>query len=244
MKQFSQAYLAARAALQVGRLAPPFGSQRPALLRLLASENGPDVAESKCLQNFRHLLPGLVQNGAGAARAQAKVLIAGAGDQKGLHERAATLKMLRHLHHEKSAGGQQIWVYARRRLTPSGSSTKSPARAPWVWKTCWPRVVPRSIPPTNVESWPKRCRLRVRSLRRLASSLEQQAMRRAMSCAATSAMAKARKTSCWQRWLRWQPATCASPMLAMMGTSSFRTSPAIALAAAGRTGRSSIPRRR
>jgi hypothetical protein len=116
MNKFSEAYEAARTALKSGNLAGDFKALQAALERLVVASAGPDVAESAQLGKLREAIErGAKQSmktGALEARANAKTIVAGAGDGKGLAERAATLKMLRHLYHEKSCGGQQIWVYA------------------------------------------------------------------------------------------------------------------------------------
>ena len=54
----------------------------------------------------------LVAKAGSGERAGARAIVAGAGDGKGLNERAAALKMLSHLYHQQSAGNQQIWVYS------------------------------------------------------------------------------------------------------------------------------------
>lgn len=114
MDKFSEAYAAAQSALKIGTLGGGFGAQQHALSLLLAGAAGPDVAQSKSLDKLRETAAADAKavKGSTGERAVAKALVAGAGDGRGLVERAATLKMLKHLHHVKSAGGQQIWVYS------------------------------------------------------------------------------------------------------------------------------------
>ena len=114
MNKFSEAYAAAGAALKSGALAGSFKAQQKTLEQLLAGPAGPDVAHSGSLDKLREALAkdAAAIKGSTGARAEAKAIMAGAGDGKGIHERAATLKMLDHLYHVKNSGGQQIWVYA------------------------------------------------------------------------------------------------------------------------------------
>jgi hypothetical protein len=116
MNKFSEAYAAGKKALEGGKLAGDFEALQPGLKSLLAPASGPDAAEAAQLAKLRKAVADgakpLLAKGGTEARANAKTLIAGAGDGLGLTERAATLKMLRHLYHVKSAGGQVIWVYA------------------------------------------------------------------------------------------------------------------------------------
>lgn len=116
MNKFSEAYEAARSALDGGALAGDFQNLHKPLKRLVAGANGPDPAEAGQAANVRRTIETaarkLTAGGATPARAAAQAIIAGAGDGSGLVQRAATLKMLRHLYHQKSSGGQQIWVYA------------------------------------------------------------------------------------------------------------------------------------
>jgi len=114
MDMFSEAYAAAQSALKNGTLAGSFSAQQQALKLLLAGAAGPDVAQCKSLDKVRETVASDAKAAKGGTgeRAAARALIAGAGDGKGLVERAATLKMLKHLHHVKSSGGQQIWVYS------------------------------------------------------------------------------------------------------------------------------------
>jgi hypothetical protein len=121
MDSFSEAFDAAKAALAAGDLDGDFKKLQKSLKRLLGP-SGPDIAEKALLGDLRDKIASgaksLVAKGGAAPSASAKVIVAGAGSGKGKVERAATLKMLKHLYHQKSAGGQQIWVYA----PPSGYS--------------------------------------------------------------------------------------------------------------------------
>lgn len=116
MNKFSEAYAAAKKALDDGKLAGDFKDLQAGLKTLLAQASGPDSAQAAQVAKLRETMKAgakpLVAKGTAEPRANAKTLIAGAGDGLKLAERAATLKMLRHLYHEKSAGGQQIWVYS------------------------------------------------------------------------------------------------------------------------------------
>lgn len=114
MDSFSDAYKAAQKALQTGKLAGKFQDQQKALALLMAGSGGPDVAQSDSLEKLRQTVTSVASEikGSTGERASAKAIIAGAGDGNGLLERAATLKMLKHLYHVRSVGGQQIWVYS------------------------------------------------------------------------------------------------------------------------------------
>ena len=76
----------------------------------MAGANGPEAAEAGQVVNLRKTMDSaakqLVQGGTPAARAGAKAIVSGAGDGLQINQRAATLKMLKHLYHEKTSGGQ------------------------------------------------------------------------------------------------------------------------------------------
>ncbi len=116
MNKFSEAFAAAKTALNSGDLAGDVKPLQTGLKSLVTSADGPNVGEHTQLDKLRTALKDgakpLILKGANEARALAKTIIAGAGDGPKLVDRAATLKMLRHLYHEKSAGGQVIWVYS------------------------------------------------------------------------------------------------------------------------------------
>ncbi len=116
MNKFSEAFAAAKVALNSGDLAGDVKTLQAGLKSLVTSAGGPAVAEHAQLDKLRTALKDgakpLVLKGTSDARALAKTIITGAGDGSKLADRAATLKMLRHLYHEKSAGGQVIWVYS------------------------------------------------------------------------------------------------------------------------------------
>lgn len=116
MNKFSQAYEAARSALDGGDLSGDFKNLQKALKRLVAGANGPEAAEAGQAANVRKTVDSAakqwVQSGTSVARASAKAIVSGAGDGQQINQRAATLKMLKHLYHEKTSGGQQIWVYS------------------------------------------------------------------------------------------------------------------------------------
>ncbi len=115
MNKFSEAFEAGRSAIGSGALAGKFVDLKPGLVRVFGAE-GPSAGEAEQLDKLRKLieaekkaLSGAETNG---AKAEAKVIIDGSGEAHKKAERAATLKMLRHLYREKSTGGQTIWVYA------------------------------------------------------------------------------------------------------------------------------------
>ena len=116
MNKFSDAYAAAGTALKTGKLSGDYESLQKGLASLVSGAAGPDVAQKDQVDKLRATLAGAIKKpiskGTSVPRATAQSLIEGAGDGGGLNERAATLKMLRHLYHEKSSGGQQIWVYS------------------------------------------------------------------------------------------------------------------------------------
>ena len=114
MNKFSQAYLAARTALGDDAFAGAVAKQRAQLLTLMA-DGGPAAAQSNHLGKLRQALKtaqySLVAAGKPMA-AGAQAIIDAAGTGAGKAERAATVKMLKHLYHTKSAGGQAVWVYS------------------------------------------------------------------------------------------------------------------------------------
>lgn len=116
MNKFSQAYEAAQMALSSGKLAGDFGKLQPTLKLLLGGAEGPNPGQGAALDKLREAVSrgerALVAKGKTGGQARGQVLAAGAGDGKTLTERAATLKMLRHLYKGTIAGGQAIWVYA------------------------------------------------------------------------------------------------------------------------------------
>ena len=115
MNKFSEAFEAGRAAMAGGALAGSFVDLKPGLARVFGAD-GPAQGEAEQLDNLRKLIEtgkkALVGVETNAAKAEAKVIVDGAGEAHHRAERAATLKMLRHLYREKSTGGQTIWVYA------------------------------------------------------------------------------------------------------------------------------------
>lgn len=116
MNKFSEAYGAAKSALASGSLAGDIGKLQPQMKLLVADAGGPDAAQGAVLGKLRDAVAlgaaALAAKGTPEAKGAAQTLIAAAGDGKKLTERAATLKMLRHLYKETSPGGQAIWVYA------------------------------------------------------------------------------------------------------------------------------------
>lgn len=115
MDSFSEAYNAAKAALATGNLDGEFKKLQTGLKSLL-SGSSPNLAERAKLVELRDSIAAgakqLASAGLVGPAASAKVVVTGAGTSSGKAERAATLKVLSHLYHQKSSGGQQIWVYA------------------------------------------------------------------------------------------------------------------------------------
>lgn len=116
MNKFSEAFEAARNAIDSGDFAGAIQDLKPKF-RLLFGTDGPVVGQAKHLEILRHVIKSskwelISTKGLTADRAGAKVIVDAAGAANKRQERAATLKMLRHLYHVKSAGGQAIWVYS------------------------------------------------------------------------------------------------------------------------------------
>ena len=113
MNKFSEALDKARSALNSGGFVNKFAELKPGLTRLLGTD-GPVVGEAGQLAALRKVIETerKTMTTVSADLAVAKVIIAGAGSANKKQERVATLKMLRHLYHVKSAGGQTIWVYS------------------------------------------------------------------------------------------------------------------------------------
>lgn len=115
MNKFSEAFEAGRSAMGSGALAGKFVDLKPGLTRVFGAD-GPASGEADQLDKLRKLIEsekkGLIGPKMTADKAGAKVIIDAAGAANKKAERAATLKMLRHLYRERSAGGQTIWVYS------------------------------------------------------------------------------------------------------------------------------------
>jgi Lysine-specific metallo-endopeptidase len=118
MDRFSQAYEAARTALDTADFSASLEKHRAALKSLMAA-GGPEATQSEVLGKLRLLLKSeawsLVGQGGqgGPADASAKAILNSAGKAaSGRSQRAATVKMLKHFHHVDSKGGQALWVYA------------------------------------------------------------------------------------------------------------------------------------
>jgi hypothetical protein len=92
-----------------------FEDLKPGFKQLLGAD-GLVAGESRQLDKLRGLIDTekrkLPENAGSPAKASAKVIIGAAGAANKKQERAATLKMLRHLYYVKSAGGQALWVYS------------------------------------------------------------------------------------------------------------------------------------
>ncbi len=115
MNKFSDAFDAARTAIKSDDFAGTVKTMQPKLKQLLAS-GGPDAAQAEQLENLRVALNKetydlISKEHMSRGEAFAKPVIDAAGTAAKKQERAATVKMLRHLHHVTSAGGQQVWVY-------------------------------------------------------------------------------------------------------------------------------------
>ena len=112
MNKFSEAVDAARSAMETGDFAEKFKELKPDLMRLLGPD-GPVGSQAALLDTVRSIMQSEKKAGvASPDLADARVIIAGAGVPLNKPNRAATLKMLRHLYLERSAGGQSIWVYS------------------------------------------------------------------------------------------------------------------------------------
>jgi hypothetical protein len=115
MDKFSEAFDQAKSSLTAGVFAGDVETMRPGLGKLFGAD-GLDAAEAAQLAKLRFTLDtakkALVTGGKGSEEASADAIIAASGDSSGKPDRAATLKMLSHLYHTKSVGGQAIWVYS------------------------------------------------------------------------------------------------------------------------------------
>src|SRR5436305_8742741 len=116
MQKFSEAFEAARTAVQAGDFAGAVGELK-SKLKLLMGPDGPVSGEANQLAALRDVIDKAGAKLVAASKAStadaaaAQVMIEAAGIVK-KQERAATLKMLKHLYHEQSSGSQTIWVYA------------------------------------------------------------------------------------------------------------------------------------
>lgn len=117
MNKFEEAYEAAQKALK-NALVGDLESHRSDLAALFAA-GGPVATKKDSLRRLRERIElgamaakkgGAASQTAGEARYICES--AGAKDAAGKGQRAATLKMLRHLYHGQSAGGAAIWVYS------------------------------------------------------------------------------------------------------------------------------------
>ncbi len=116
MDRFSEAFEAARTAIQTDEFAGAVKKMQSQLKLLLAS-GGPDGAQAAQLDTLRTTLNAetfelISSQHLSLGKARAKPVIDAAGSAAKKQERAATVKMLRHLYKVTSAGAQQIWVYA------------------------------------------------------------------------------------------------------------------------------------
>lgn len=116
MNKFSQAYAAARTALGSDGFTDEVEKMRPKLQALM-TDGGPSAAHSEQLGKLRMALKTAQYRVAAGkslqpAIAAAQAILECAGNKAGKPERVATVKMLKHLYHSKSAGGQAVWVYS------------------------------------------------------------------------------------------------------------------------------------
>ncbi|WP_293368773.1 M35 family metallo-endopeptidase [Nevskia sp.] len=116
MDRFSEAYAEAQGAIGSGDLSGAFKSLKWGIKGLLAA-GGPSASNKEVLDKLRAIISKeagvlLVAATATSTTAAAKAIIGGAGVGDKRNDRVAMLKMLRHLYHQISAGGQQIWVYS------------------------------------------------------------------------------------------------------------------------------------
>ena len=113
MNKFSQAYDAARTALGTDAFAGGVALQRAALQSLMA-DGGPSAAQAEQLGKLRQTLKTeqwklvAAGKGTGPNGAAVQAILDAAGSQAGKPERVATVKMLRHLYHAKTSGGQDV----------------------------------------------------------------------------------------------------------------------------------------
>lgn len=117
MNKFSEAFEAARTAMASdANFVGVVKTMQPKLKQLLGP-SGPDAAQAEQLDRLRFALKKgswefITSQHLSAEKAGAKWIITAAGTAAKKQERAATVKMLRHLYHITSAGAQQIWVYS------------------------------------------------------------------------------------------------------------------------------------
>lgn len=119
MNKFFEAYNAAQEVIKNSELSSVFEKIRTTRLKpLLADTDGPSNAEASALDKLREALDlekrslTSTVKGLTADKASAKAIINAVGTKPNKQVRVATLKMLKHLYHGKSAGGQVIWVYS------------------------------------------------------------------------------------------------------------------------------------
>ncbi len=116
MNKFSEAFDEAKGVLTTGVFTGDVEKMRGKLGQLFGAD-GLAPAEAAQLGKLREILTSakrklIAEGGKGPDEANAEAILASLGDTIGQPKRAATLKMLKHLYHTKSSGGQAIWVYS------------------------------------------------------------------------------------------------------------------------------------
>jgi hypothetical protein len=115
MDRFSEAYDKAKAVLRVGKFAGEVEKLRSNLVQLLA-DDGPSSTQTMTLDSLRSLMEqgdkSVNAKKSTTVGAHAEAILEAAGAASGRGERAATLKMLYHFYHGRTAGSSVIWVYS------------------------------------------------------------------------------------------------------------------------------------
>ncbi len=118
MDRFSQAYKAAQGVVKNKHFLNELEKLRSTRLKsLLADDDGPNAGEAGSLEELHNILFAKQKElfkagGATQEVASAKAIISFVGPGPDMHRSVATLKMLKHLYHGISSGGQSIWIYA------------------------------------------------------------------------------------------------------------------------------------
>ncbi len=119
MNKFSEAYHAAQDVISNSELSSVLEKLRKTRLKpLMAEADGPLTSEASALDKLREALElekrSLTSTVKGLTpdKASAKAIINAIGTSPNKQVRAATLKLLKHLYHGISSGGQVIWVYS------------------------------------------------------------------------------------------------------------------------------------
>jgi hypothetical protein len=81
-------------------------------LKSLLAEEGPQASEASSVEVLRRKIAELAKDEGGAHAAGAAILSASKSGTANADERAAMLKMMKHLYLGKVCGGQKVWVYS------------------------------------------------------------------------------------------------------------------------------------